>query len=453
LDDDSLSGLIALFVLILLHALLALAFASLANIRANALKDQSEEGSRRAKRAYNLIMHSATHLSTTNLTLTTLLRFAIAAVAVLNVADPLIASSDALNPGLTYALVVIITALVTLIVGTIVPEAVGSRYAEPLALLSAGPMRWLVLGLSPVVTMVIAASRTLSSALGSGNLVNTVTEEEIMTLVDAGHFGGTIEEDEKEMIYSVLQLDQTRASEVMIPRIDIVAIDIEQTLSEAVNVFVESGFSRVPVYEDNIDSIKGLLYAKDLLHYLTSTNGTNGKSIANLLRTAYFVPENKQVDTLLRELRNAKVHIAIVVDEYGGTAGLVTIENIIEEIIGDIQDEYDVNEEAEYVQQGPDEFVVDASIDLDDFNDLLDLNLPTEDSDTLGGYIYTHFGRVPLVDEIIDIDEVTIHIREVEGRRIRKVHVIRKRPEGEGGTGDAQEGEPAEPTRGRERSA
>lgn len=432
--EDGTSGLLTVLGLVALHALMTLASAANANTRTAWLKEQAEDGSRRARLALQLNASSGA-MFTTFQVLTLILRFAIAAVTVLNIANPILNANPELNSTIIYTLTLIVSGLMTLILGEIVPEAVGSTYATALTLWFVNPTRWLMTLLSPVVVVVLAISKLISSVLGSSGLVNTVTEEEIMTLVDAGHTGGTIEEEEKDMIYSVLQLDQTRVSEVMVPRIDVMGIDIEKTPEEAGKIFVSTGFSRIPVYEDNIDNIKGLLYAKDVLAYWTDDDDST-KTIKDLMRQAYFVPETKPADELLKELQAKKVHLAIVVDEYGGTAGLVTIENIIEEIIGDIQDEYDLHEEAEYVQMGPDEYTVDASIDLDDFNDLLDVDLPTEDNDTLGGHIYTHFGRVPLVNEVIELDDLFMRVLSVDGRRIRKVHVIRKHSDEDSGSAD-----------------
>lgn len=432
--EDGTSGLLIVLGLVVLQAWLTLASAANANTRTAWLKEQAENGNRHAKRALQLNASSGAMFTTFQVLIITL-RFAIAAVTVLYIADPILNANSELNPAIIYTLALIVSGLVTLILGEIVPEAVGSTYATSLTLWFANPTHWLMTLLNPVVVVVLAVSKLISSALGSSGLVNTVTEEEIMTLVDAGHTGGTIEEEEKDMIYSVLQLDQTRVSEVMVPRIDVMGIDIEKTPEEAGKIFVSTGFSRIPVYEDNIDNIKGLLYAKDVLAYWTDDDDST-KTIKDLMRQAYFVPETKPADELLKELQAKKVHLAIVVDEYGGTAGLVTIENIIEEIIGDIQDEYDLHEEAEYVQMGPDEYTVDASIDLDDFNDLLDVDLPTEDNDTLGGHIYTHFGRVPLVNEVIELDDLFMRVLSVDGRRIRKVHVIRKRPDEDSDSAD-----------------
>ncbi len=256
-----------------------------------------------------------------------------------------------------------------------------------------------------------------------------------MTLVDAGEKAGTIEDEEKEMIYSVLQFGETLAREVMVPRIDVVALDITTPLREALGTFIESGHSRIPVYEGSIDTIKGLLYAKDILPVLQ--NG-DSKSIGDLMRPAYFVPETKRADVLLAELKARKIHMALVVDEYGGTAGLVTIEDLLEEIVGDIRDEFDIHEEAEYEQLGPDEFSVDAAMNIDDFNELMDTELPSEDTDTLGGYMYSRFGRVPAVGETVETPSLVLRVEEVEGQRIRRVHVTRKH-------GETAEGDVASP--------
>jgi CBS domain containing-hemolysin-like protein len=268
-------------------------------------------------------------------------------------------------------------------------------------------------------------SSILPRLVGSDQLVNPVTVEEIMTLVNAGHTGGTIEMEEKEMIYSILHLDETYAREMMIPRIDMIAMEADTPIKEALSVFIESGYSRVPVYEDTIDSIIGLIYAKDILNLLNN-GGLQGHSIRDLIRSAHFVPETLSAHKLLRDLQSRNVHMAIVVDEYGGTSGLVTIENIIEEIVGDIRDEYDTKEEYEYIKNGDAEYIIDAGMDIDDINELLGTNLNSEETDTLGGYIYLTIGRVPIVGEVVETDELTMRVRSIDGRRIRKVLVILK---------------------------
>ncbi len=429
MSEDSLSGLLIVLLLIAAQSIITLGYAALVNARTAPLRDLATDGNTRAQRAINLITSKS--LTVTYQLLSILIAFAIAGLTVLSVGAPLLDANPAWMPELIYPLALLLVALLLVILGAIVPEAVGTVYANSLVLWSADLLRLLMLVSTPLVTVVLFMSRALSALFRSSSVVNTITEEEIMTLVDAGHTGGTIEEEEKDMIYSVLQLDQTRVSEMMVPRIDVVAVSINDSLAKAWETFVESGYSRIPVYGDNLDDIKGLLYAKDLLAHWTNGYDPEGPLTA-LMRRAYFVPESKRADELLKELQARKVHMAVVVDEYGGTAGLVTIENIIEEIIGDIQDEYDLNEEDEYEQTGPDEYIVDASMDLDDFNELLEVDLPTDDSDTLAGHIYSVLGRVPIVGEKLDDEHLAIEVLSVDGRRIRKLRVTRKHREEDG---------------------
>jgi putative hemolysin len=418
LDEAGLGSLVTIFILVLLHALITLAYAALTNSKEHHLREQAERDEQSPPRLH--ITYQISILLT---------RFAIAGAAVTGLAEWLMTVLQIADPTaertLAYLLALVPTALVTLILGDLVPEAIGSARANQIASWASWPMRLLVILLSPIVTGLLALSKGLASAFGSGEMVNVFTEEEILTMLDASEKEGTIEADEKEMLESVLEFGDTVVSEIMIPRIDIVAVDIETPLDEALKAFIESGHSRIPVYEDNIDNIKGLLYAKDLLNYWDKRNGEL-KPIQEMLRKAWFVPESKRAEELLREMRTSKTHMFIVVDEYGGTAGLVTFEDLIEEIVGDIQDEYDTHEESEFVKHGADSYTVDAGIDLDDFNDLLEVEIPTDDSNTLGGFLFTQFGRVPEVGEKVEYGNLTMRIESLDGRRIRKVRVVRQ---------------------------
>jgi CBS domain containing-hemolysin-like protein len=427
LEGDLLPNLIIFLFLLVLHALITLAYAAIVNIRQTHLREQAELGNSRAQHVLELADGTRRLLITYQLSII-LVRFFIAAWATVSLVEPLTARLPSVAPAFDYLIVLALVACLTFILGDLVPEAVGSAHSAALAYWAIYPMRALVVVMSPLVAGLLSISRVLTAAFGSSKQLNAVTEAEIMTLVDAGHSGGSIEEEEKDMIYSVLQLDQTFAREVMVPRIDVMAMDIDTTLDEARRLFIESGFSRIPVYENTIDNIKGILYAKDLLNLWNPDGSAPQKSIRDLIRPPHFVPENKRADELLKELQTQNVHIAIVVDEYGGTAGLVTIEDLIEEIVGDIRDEYDVNEEAEYVQHNDTEYTIDGSMDLDDVNDLLDSHLPTEDSDTLGGFIFTQLGRVPQVGETLEQHNLVMRVESIEGRRIRNVHVTRQQP-------------------------
>ncbi|MDY6873043.1 MAG: hemolysin family protein [Chloroflexota bacterium] len=251
----------------------------------------------------------------------------------------------------------------------------------------------------------------------------SMTEEDLKNWVEVGQPEGSLEKGEREMIYSIFQFGDTLAKEIMVPRIEVLALDINATLGEARATFIDAGHSRVPVFEDTVDNIVGLLYAKDLLSV-----HADEELIADhrdLLRLAYFVPEAKKVDELLAEMQSRSMHMAIVVDEYGGVAGVVTLEDIVEEIIGEIRDEYDESEELPYEQIGPDEFLFQGKVDLDIFNDVMDTQINTDSADTIGGFIYGQIGDVPTGGEEVYADSVTLKVAEVIGRRITKVRAHR----------------------------
>ena len=433
MDEGSISSLTLIVTLVALHALVVMAQAALSLSPASYLRDLANEGNRRANRVVSLNDNLPQLQITTQLVLM-LMRVTIFAVATIMVKDPLFDLSPELQavvvPPISYAIVLVPLVLLVYLLGDLIPGAVGRSRAAAIAPVVALPMRALVLLFSPIVRLLLVVDHSFSRVSGGGDVAKTVTDEEILSLVDVGQRGGQIESEEKEMIRSVLEFGETLVREIMVPRLDVVALDVDATLDEALETVVKSGHSRIPIYDEKIDNIKGVLYAKDLL---ARTHELSSRSIPGLMRPAYFVPESKRADTLFKEMQTRKVHLAVVVDEYGGTAGIVTIEDLIEEIVGDIQDEYDLNEEAEYVQVRPNEYIFDGSINLDDFNDLMECDVSTEDNDTLGGYIFGLLGRVPEAGETLEIEQddctLKLRIESVEGRRIRKVHVLRVTPE------------------------
>lgn len=449
-DPSSLSSILLLILLIALHAWMQFSYTVLTNIRRAALRERSEAGDKKAQDTLTLSDDLPRLYITTQLLLT-LLRFAIVASATIYIAEPIIYADSSgffLEPGLGYVVVLLPIALLAYIVGELVPAAFGNAYADQAASVVTTVMRPLVFVLSPLVAVLVRLSRTIAKISGGEDVRKAVTEEEIMSLVSVGQRGGTIEDEEKEMIYSVLQFGETLAREVMVPRPDVTAVEIDQPLEEALKKFIESGHSRIPVYEEEIDDIKGLLYAKDLLTLWH--NGEQQATIRAIMRPAYFVPETKRADMLFKEMQERKVHLAVIVDEYGGTAGIVTIEDLVEEIVGDIKDEYDVNEEAEYIQLGEKEYIVDGSMNLDDLNEMMDIDLPTDEADSIGGYIYSQLGRVPDVGETIEESEhhVSMRIEAVENRRIRKVHIIRIDPPADDGADETESARETDKRRG-----
>lgn len=243
-----------------------------------------------------------------------------------------------------------------------------------------------------------------------------------MTLVDAGEEGGMIEQDEREMIYSIFQLGDTLVREVMIPRIDILAFEETTSLIEATDELLRTGYSRAPVYRGSPDTIIGIVYGKDLL--AAWRRGEQDRTVSGSLREAHFVPEAKKVDDLLTEMQARRIQMAIVVDEYGGTAGLVTLEDIVEEIVGEIHDEYDTAEELPFRKIGEHEYIFRGRIDIDDFNAITGAGLPKGSGETLGGFIYSQLGRIPTPGESISIGDLQMIVEQVLGKRIRKVRTV-----------------------------
>jgi CBS domain containing-hemolysin-like protein len=246
-----------------------------------------------------------------------------------------------------------------------------------------------------------------------------VTEDDLKTLVDAGQEEGVFQKVERQMIYSIFELSDTLAREVMVPRVNVLALDVETPLVEAIDAILQAGYSRLPVYEESIDNTLGLLYAKDLLRAWRQPE--HPASLRPLLRPAYLVPEGKKLDELLAEMRSHSIHMAIVVDEYGGVAGLVTLEDIVEEIFGEIRDEYDQGEEAPYQKLPDDSYLFLGRIALDDFNEIMESDLASDEADSLGGYIYGRLGRVPDVGETVRQANLLLKVEQVSAQQIRKV--------------------------------
>lgn len=300
-----------------------------------------------------------------------------------------------------------------------------------------------VQGVALILTPLTVLMRRLGHrAVPDGAIPESIflSEDGLRFLLNVSEEESVIEDDEKEMIASVFQLGETLVREVMVPRIDVDAVPGDLAMLEALDLILRAGHSRIPVYEDTIDNIIGILYAKDLLRYLR--DGRTDVSLHKILRPAYFIPESKRVDDLLRELQLRKVHIAVVVDEYGGTAGLVTIEDLLEEIVGEIQDEYD-SEEPTVEAVSEHDFLFDARVNLDEVNEVAGVELVSEGSDTLGGFIYGQLGKVPAVGDAIEFDNVVIEVLSVAGRRIKQVRVSRLSPTATPAAVEKEEQKPA----------
>jgi magnesium and cobalt exporter, CNNM family len=274
--------------------------------------------------------------------------------------------------------------------------------------------------LARLLMRMLGSDAELKRSLGS------VTDDELKTWAEEGLSDeSTLEKGERRMIYSIFHFSDTLCREIMVPRIDVFALDVETSPPEAIKMVLKSGHSRLPVYEETIDNIIGLLYAKDLLEWQVNGNSSMEREIRTLLKPAYFIPEAKRVDKLLREMQARGVHLSVVVDEYGGMAGLVTLEDIVEEIVGEIRDEYDQLEEDPYEQVSVDEYVFQGRIDIEDINDLIGTHLTREISDTLAGFIIGEIGVVPEGGESVEVEDWVLTVEQVAGRSIRSVRAKR----------------------------
>lgn len=281
-------------------------------------------------------------------------------------------------------------------------------------------------GVTSFISFLLAPlTRLMTSVLGehAEKVTLTVTDETLRDWVENDQPESTLEKGEREMIYSIFRFSETMAKEIMVPRMDVLALEVNTTISDARHEFIKAGHSRVPVYEDSIDNVVGLLYAKDLLAVVDGNDTIAAQR--QLLRQAYFVPEAKKVDELLTEMQSRGVHMVLVVDEYGGVAGVVTLEDIVEEIVGEIRDEYDQGEESLYDQIDENTYMILGRATIDEFNFITNGSLSDEYADTLGGFIYGQLGRVPQPGEVVTDEDFEFTVEQVVARRIIKVKVRR----------------------------
>ena len=308
--------------------------------------------------------------------------------------------------------------------GELIPKGFALANPDRIALAASGPISLFAKIVSPLVALLVLLTKAISKPFGiDPTRTPELSAAEIRLIVEQGSQQGVLEAEEEQMISAVMSLSDSKLHEVMVPRIDIVAIDQEATFDEAVEVVLKEGHSRTPLYRESVDHIVGILYAKDLLRLIAA--GGPRPRLRDIMRPALFVPESQSVDDLLHELQRRKVHMAVVLDEYGGTAGLVTIEDLLEEIVGEIQDEFD-EEEPMKVEIGPGEVILDGRAAIDDLTELVEPALELEDDeeyDTLGGFVYHRIGRVPVVGDAVVIEPFVITVIKVSGRRVGKVRV------------------------------
>jgi putative hemolysin len=396
----------------LLVFLAAAAQAALVYIDRARLRHMLEEGTARASALMRLLDEPTSSLSTILVVHT--LALCAGAAAAFSLDETLWATAPwlAVLLGVVQFLLLLLMHFLGRVLALARPERVALMFVRPVEVLN----RVLFFILIPLS----ALDKSLRPFLGvQYGLTPPDAEDRLRHLVEGNK---DLEEDERDMITSVIELGEQPVREVMVPRIDIVAAPASSTVRDVLDRIVDSGHSRIPIYEGSIDNITGMVYAKDLLKFLR--DGSQAAPVQPLAREASYVPETKKVDDLLHEMQQKRVHVAIVADEYGGTAGLITIEDLIEEIVGEIRDEYDV-EEAKIEEVSDSEALFDARVSIRDVNDTLDLNLEDEDFDTLGGLLYHELGKVPNVGDEVRVDGAVVTVLSTTGRRVRKVRVTK----------------------------
>ena len=413
-----------------------IALVSIRRSRVEQLVDENRPGARRVRR---LLDDPGRFLAVCQLGLTVIgfLASAFAAVSLSHELAGLLSSAglDAgTAEGLALLIVTVLLALFTIVFAELVPKTLALAHGERFALSLSAPLDLLGRVLSPVVALLTSITRAITRPLGADvNSVAQITAEELRLIVERGGEQGVLEAEEEQMINAVIELGDRRLHEVMVPRIAIVGLPVTATFDEATKMFIDAGHSRLPVFEDSVDHIVGILYAKDLLPFLRR-GADEPAGLRPLLRQPVFVPESMSIDDLLHEFQRRKVHMAIALDEYGGTAGVVTIEDLLEEIVGEIQDEYDV-EEPLVETIDADTARIDGRVSVDDLLDQFDMRIDLEDDeeyDTVGGLVYHRLGRVPEAGDEIQVAGLRMTVESTDGRRVAKVLVVRESRPGDG---------------------
>ncbi len=412
MDSSDVTQLIILFVLLLLSAFFSSAETALTTVNRIRIRTLAEEGSKRADTVLAITDDSGKMLS-----------------AILIGNNIVNLSAASLTTSLAYSfggsMVAIASGILTVLIllfGEITPKTMATIHAEKMALIYAPVISIFMKIMTPAIFIINGLSIGVLFLLRvDPNAKNNImTENELRTIVDVSHEDGVIESDERQMINNVFDLGDARAKDVMVPRVHVTFADIDSTYEELIDIFREDKYTRLPVFKDTTDNVVGTINMKDLLLY----DNTNGFRIKDILREAYFTYEYKSISELLVEMRQASFNIAIVLDEYGETAGLITLEDILEEIVGEIHDEYDENEE-DFIQEIDErEYIVEGSTNLDDLNDRLELDLRSEEYDSLGGFIIERLDRLPEEGDRIDTEDgIHMIVERLDKNRIELVHL------------------------------
>ena len=428
--------LVLLFALIIVNAFFAMSEIAIISLNDNKLRAMADDGHEKAKKVLKLIESPSVFLSTIQIGVT-LAGFLTSASAAQSFSEPLAnLLSGWLNLGevapawlgaISMILVTVIISYFSLVLGELAPKRIAMQKSEEISFKVVGILLFIKSAMKPFVAFLSFSTNLVVRLLGFDPYADesSVTEEEIRMLVDAGEEKGVIEESQKEMINNIFEFDDIYAADVMTHRTELECVEINDDLEDIIKIAMNAGYSRIPVFEDEIDNIRGIIYVKDLLKYIGKSVPQSFK-ISKIMREAYFIPESKRCGDLFNEMTEKHLQMVIVSDEYGSTAGIVTMEDLLESIVGNMQDEYD-NEEEDIQQIDKNLFYFDGMTDIEEVNEVLGIDIPEGEYDTIGGFIMSELGRIPQEDEnpVIETDTFRFTVEEMEERRIEKVKAER----------------------------
>ncbi|KAJ53892.1 putative hemolysin [Clostridium tetanomorphum] len=422
-------NILIILLLVCINAFFSASEMAIVSLNKTKLSHMAEEDKNvKANLILNLSKETSKFLATIQVGIT-LAGFLASASAATNISTPLSNWLKKMNvpasSQLSLILVTILLSYITLVFGELVPKRLALQHSENIAMFVIKPIILFSKITLPFVKVLTWSTNLLVRIFGvsTDNIEEDVSEEEIKMMIDVGEETGVIKQTEKEMINGIFDFDDTLAKEIMTPRTNVFAVDINSPLNELIDQILEEKYSRIPVYEEDIDNIIGILYIKDLFFNIRH-NSLDEDSIKKLLRPAYFVPETKTIDTLFKDLQKSKNYIAMLIDEYGGFSGIVTMEDLLEEIVGNIFDEYDEN--SELIRKiDAHTYLVDGLLSIDDINDLLHLNLPSNHADTIGGFAINLLGSIPnnTDEKTLEYNGIVFKIEEVEYKRITRLKI------------------------------
>ena len=429
--------ILVLVILILLNAYFAATEIAFISLNDSKIERDAKEGNKKAKQILKMLKSPSKFLATIQIGIT-LAGFLSSAFASDAFADKLAPVLNTWMPfislevwrGVSIVIITIILSFFTLVFGELVPKRLAMKYYEKISYATIGVIRGISLLTAPFVKLLTASTNMVSKIFGVGEAEEeVVTEEEIKMMIDEGEEKGTIERGEKMLLNNVFEFNDIIVSEVMTPRTEMFAIDINDDIKDLLDEIDEFKYSRIPVYDEDIYDIKEILFVKDILKPLKDNKKVNIKQI---MRAPYFVPESKDIDELFKEMQQNKVQMAIVIDEYGGTAGLITMEDIIEELVGNIFDEYD-DEEIDVKKIDDNTYILSGTITSYELRKIFNVEIPEGDYETLSGYLIDKLGRIPDEDEhpIIEDKKLTYKVEEIEDKRIKYVKVCKNMEEKE----------------------